>query len=95
MFKLFRMVTARNVFQLDELVDLYRVALSINLEENLNIENTFVDVDVDVEELNDVLRTSGYTEVNKDYDSDEINVEYCDKDDDDEIDEVQKILINF
>jgi len=95
MFKLFRMVTARNVFQLDELVDLYRVALSIDLEENLNIENTFVDVDVDVEELNDVLRTSGYTEVNKDYDSDEINVEYCDKDDDDEIDEVQKILINF
>jgi hypothetical protein len=89
------MVTARNVFQLDELVDLYRVALSIDLEENLNIENTFVDVDVDVEELNDVLRTSGYTEVNKDYDSDEINVEYCDKDDDDEIDEVQKILINF
>jgi hypothetical protein len=65
------MVTTRNVFQLDELVDLYRVALSIDLEENLNIENTFVDVnvDVDVEELYDVLRTSGYTEVNKDDDS--------------------------
>jgi hypothetical protein len=45
--------------------------LSIDLEENLNIENTFVDVnvDVDVEELYDVLRTSGYTEVNKDDDS--------------------------
>jgi len=69
MFKLCRMVTTRNVFQLDELVDLYRVALSIDLEENLNIENTFVDVDVDVEELYDVLRTSGYTEVNKDDDS--------------------------
>jgi hypothetical protein len=82
------MVTARNVFQLDELVDLYRVALSIDLEENLNIENTFVDVDVNVEELNDVLRTSGYTKVNKDDNSDEINVEYYDKDDDDEIDEV-------
>jgi len=68
------MVTTRNVFQLDELVDLYRVALSIDLEENLNIENTFVDVDVDVdvdvEELYDVLRTSGYTKVNKDDDSD-------------------------
>jgi hypothetical protein len=63
------MVTTRNVFQLDELVDLYQVALSIDLEENLNIENTFVDVDVDVEELYDVLRTSGYTEVNKDDDS--------------------------
>jgi hypothetical protein len=82
------MVTTRNVFQLDELVDLYRVALSIDLEENLNIENTFVDVDVNVEELNDVLRTSGYTKVNKDDNSDEINVEYYDKDDDDEIDEV-------
>jgi hypothetical protein len=63
------MVTTRNVFQLDELVDLYQVALSIDLEENLNIENTFVDVDVDVEELYDVLRTSGYIEVNKDDDS--------------------------
>jgi hypothetical protein len=63
------MVTTRNVFQLDDLVDLYQVALSIDLEENLNIENTFVDVDVDVEELYDVLRTSGYIEVNKDDDS--------------------------
>ena len=35
-------------------------------------------VDVDIEELNDVLRTNRYTQVDKDYNSDEINVEDCD-----------------
>jgi hypothetical protein len=61
--------------------------MSTDLEENSNfhvIENTFVDVDVDVEELNDILRTSGYTKVDKDNDSDEINVEDCDGDDENE-----------
>jgi len=51
-----------DVFQLKKLVDLYRVALSNDLKENSIFcvaENTLVDADV--EELNDFLRTSGYT----------------------------------
>ena len=74
-----------DVFQLDELVDPYCVA-----------ENIFVDVDV--EELNDILRTSKDKEVNEDDDSDndKINIEDCDEDDDDEdeIEEKKTILIN-
>jgi len=56
------LITGDDVFQLDELVDPYRAALSNDLEENLNfhvVENTLVDVDV--EELNDVLRTNRHT----------------------------------
>ena len=47
-----------DVFQIDELVDVYRVTLSIDVEENLNfcvVDNIFVNVDFDVEEINDVL----------------------------------------
>ena len=77
-----------NVFQLDQLVDSYWVASSNDLEENSNFcitKNTFVDIDV--EELNDVLRTNGHTQVDEDDDNDKINVEDCDKDDDDEIEQ--------
>ena len=61
------------VFPLDELVNPYRVAQSNNLEENSIfhiVENTFVDVDVDVEveELHDILKISEYTQVNEDGD---------------------------
>ena len=45
-----------DVFQIDELVDAYRVAPSTNLEENLDFrltENFFIDVDD--QELNDIL----------------------------------------
>ena len=35
-------------------------------------------VDVDIKELNDVLRTNRYTQVDEDYDNNEINVEDCD-----------------
>jgi hypothetical protein len=45
-----------DVFQLDELVDPYRVASSNDLEENSNFcitDNIFVDIDT--EELNDDL----------------------------------------
>jgi Na+-transporting NADH:ubiquinone oxidoreductase subunit NqrF len=45
-----------DVFQIDELVDTYRVAPSTNLEENLDFrltENIFIDVDD--QELNDIL----------------------------------------
>ena len=56
------LITGDDIFQLDGLVNSYRAALSNDLEENLNfhvVENTLVDVDV--EELNDVLRTNGHT----------------------------------
>jgi hypothetical protein len=56
------LIIGNDVFQLDELVDPYRVALSNDLKENSIFcvaENTLVDVDVD--ELNDVLRTSRHT----------------------------------
>jgi hypothetical protein len=51
-----------DVFQLDGLVDSYRVALTLELEENLIFhvdENIFVDIDAT--KLNDILRTSGHT----------------------------------
>ena len=49
------------VFQASELVEPYRVAPLIDLEENLNFrvfDDSLVDVDVDVEELNDVLSST-------------------------------------
>jgi len=69
-----------DVFQLCELVDPYWVAWSNNLEEDSKfciVNNIFVDVDAD--ELNDVLSSSGHTQIDED-DSDEINVEDCDGD---------------
>jgi hypothetical protein len=60
--------------------------LSNDVEENSNFhitENTFVDVDI--EKLNNILRSSGHTQVDKDDDSDEINIKDCDEYDDDEI----------
>jgi hypothetical protein len=62
-----------DVFQLDELVDLYRVAPSTDLEENLNFHVAkSIFVDVDVEKLNDILKTSGYTKVDKDDEIDKL-----------------------
>jgi hypothetical protein len=64
-----------DAFQLDELVNLYRVALSNYLEENSKFciaENTFINVDI--EELKDVLRTNKYTQVDEEDDRNEINV---------------------
>jgi len=66
------------VFQLDKLVDPYRVAPYNDLEENSIfriIENTFVDVEV--EELNNILRANGHTQVDEGDDNDKINVEDC------------------
>jgi len=70
-----KVIMGDDVFQLDELVDPYCIA-----------ENIFVDVDI--EELNDVLRTSKHKEVNEDDDSDKINIEDYDEDDDDQ-DEIE------
>jgi len=65
-----------DVFQVSKLVDLYQVASSIDLEENSNFriaDNIFIDVNA--EELNVVLNSSGQAQVDKDDDSNEINVE--------------------
>lgn len=48
-----------DIFQLDELVNAYRVTLYTDLDSNFNVnENTYDDADVDIDELNDVLRTN-------------------------------------
>jgi len=77
-----------DVFQVSELVDPFRVAPSINLEENSNFhifDNIFIDVDPD--ELNVVLNSSTQAQVDKDNDSNEINVEDCDRANDESIEE--------
>jgi hypothetical protein len=77
-----------DVFQLGELVDPYRVAPSNDLEEISNfcfVENIFVDVAA--KELNDVLSSNEYTQVDKDDDNNEINVKDCDRVEDESIDE--------
>ena len=58
------------VFQASELVEPYRVAPSIDLEENLNF-HVFGDslVHVDVEELNDILSSSGLENVDEEDDN--------------------------
>jgi predicted metal-dependent hydrolase len=64
-----------DVFHVHELFNAYWVASSTKLEENLNFyvaKNIFVDVDVNVEELNDILRINGHIEVNWDDDIDEL-----------------------
>jgi N-acetyl-anhydromuramyl-L-alanine amidase AmpD len=75
------------------LVDAYQVASFTDLKENSNFhitENIFVNVDV--KELNDTLRTSGYTKVNKDDDIDEhqFNEEDYDGHNDVEIEEEEE-----
>ena len=68
------------VFQVSELVEPYRVAPSIELEENLNF-HVFNDnlVDVHTEELNVVLSSSGQANVDEE---DDIHIEDCDEGDD-------------
>jgi hypothetical protein len=76
------------VFQVSELVEPYRVAPSIDLEENSNFR-VFDDslVDVDAEELNVVLSSSGQENVDED---DDIHIEDCDEGDDYSIDEEEE-----
>ena len=71
-----------NVFQLGEFVDPYRVASSIDLEENSKfcvLEIIFVDVDV--KELNVVFSSNEHAQVDTDDYNDEINIEDWDGDD--------------
>jgi hypothetical protein len=75
-----------DVFQVNELVDPYQVAPSIDLEENL-IFHILKNIFVDVEELNVILSSNGHAQVDEDYDSDEINVKNCDGVDNESIEE--------
>ena len=76
------------VFQVSELVEPYRVAPSIDLEE-ISIFCVFDDslVDVHAKELNVVLSSSGQTNVDED---DDIHIKDCDEDDDNSIDEEEE-----
>jgi hypothetical protein len=68
-------------------VNRYRVTPSNNFEENSNFhiaENIFIDINV--EELNDILSYNKHAQVVED-DSNEIDVENCDGDEDESIDE--------
>jgi hypothetical protein len=77
------------IFQVSELVELYRVAPLIDLEENSNFR-VFDDslVNVDVEEFNVVLSSSG--QANVDEDDDDIHIEDCDGADDDSINDEEE-----
>ena len=69
-----------NILQLDELVNPYQVAPSIDLEENSNFhvtKKTFVDVDA--KKLKDILITSGHIEVDKDKDGEIDEVQFMKK----------------
>jgi len=76
------------VFQVSELVEPYWVAPSIELEENSNF-HVFDDslVNVDVEELNVVLSSSGQANVDEE---DDIHIEDCDEGDDYSIDDEEE-----
>ena len=73
------------VFQASELVEPYRVAPSIDLEENLNF-HVFYDilVDVDTEELNAVLSFSMLENVDEEDDN---HIEECDEADNNSIED--------
>ena len=73
------------VFQASELVEPYRVAPSIDLEENLNF-HVFDDilVDVDTEELNAVLSFSRLENVDEEDDN---HIEECDEADNNSIED--------
>ena len=76
------------VFQVSELVEPYRVAPSIELEENSNF-HVYDDslVDVDVEELNVVLSSSGQANIDEE---DDIHIEDCNEGDDYSIDDEEE-----
>jgi hypothetical protein len=77
------------IFQVSELVELYRVTPSIDLEENSNF-HVFDDslVYVDAEELIVVLSSS--EQANVDEDDDDIHIEDCDEGDDYSIDDEEE-----
>jgi len=76
------------VFQVSEVVEPYRVAPSIELDENSNFR-VFDDslIDVDAGELNVVLSSSGQANVDEE---DDIHIEDCDEGDDNSIDDEEE-----
>jgi hypothetical protein len=76
------------VFQVSEVVEPYRVAPSIDLEENSNFR-VFDDslFDVDGDELNFVLSSSGQPNIDEE---DDIHIEDCDEGDDNSIDDEEE-----
>jgi hypothetical protein len=78
------------VFQVSDLVESHRIAPSIDLEEN-SVFCIFEDslVDVDAEELNVFLSSSGQANVDED-DDDDIHIEDCDGTDDYSIDDEEE-----
>ncbi|KAL9403815.1 hypothetical protein Peur_000787 [Populus x canadensis] len=81
-------VMGENIFQIDELVDPYQVAPSTNLEKNSDFHVAeIIFVDVNTEELNEILRTGGHTQVNED---DKINDLQFNEEDDDGNDDDEK-----
>ena len=82
------MRTKTQVLLVSELVEPYRVAPSIELEENSNFrvfDNSHVDVDA--EELNVVLSSSGQANVDEE---DDIHIEDCNEGDDNSIDDEEE-----
>ena len=78
------------VFQVSDLVESHRIAPLIDLEEN-SVFCIFEDslVDVDAEELNVFLSSSGQANVDED-DDDDIHIEDCDGTDDYSIDDEEE-----
>jgi len=76
------------VFQVSELVEPYQVTHSIELEENLNFR-VFDDsvIDVESEDLNVVLSSSGQANVDEE---DDIHIEDCNEGDDYSIDDEEE-----
>jgi hypothetical protein len=76
------------VFQVNELVEPYRVAPSIELEENSNFR-VFNDslVDVDAEQLNVVLSSSRQANIDEE---DDIHIEDCDEGDNNSINDEEE-----
>jgi len=77
------------VFQASELVEPYRVASSIDLEENSNFRvfnNILIDVDVDAKELNVVLSSTSVQKNVVEEDDNEIE-EYDEADDNNSIED--------
>ena len=76
-------VTTREyAFQMDELNDLYTVALFIELEENLFfhvVENTYVHINAD--ELNELLSIIGHTKVDENEEIEQLKLNKKDDDD--------------
>jgi hypothetical protein len=78
------------VFQVSELVELYRVAPSIELEENSNFcvfNDSLVDVDVDAEQLNVVLSSSRQANIDEE---DDIHIEDCNEGDNNSINDEEE-----